>query len=340
MSTNALPKTVRALLQAVPTSTTITLVQRPMPIPNFDKGEHLVRVHATAPCAGELLWPRFGDIPGKEIITCDDVSGVVVSAPESSAFQTGSRVYARTSYNRPGCARDYAIVTTTELARCPQNLSWAEAAAAPLSAETAWQALFKHAGVGAFDSPAWKGKRLLVTAASGSVGTWIVQIASIIGAEVIGTCGPNNVDHVRALGAKEVLDYRAVDLAKWGQNPANKVDLVIDCIGGKSLEDAWSCLQDNAVIMSICEPPKGRRPAVVASNARDLFWIMEPSGADLTEITKLIEAGKCRPVVDSVWPLEQFRSAYQRLESGHARGKIVFDILMNTAKLQGRVLAA
>lgn len=333
MSTRALPKTVRALLQANPTSTAITLVQRPMPIPNFDKGEHLVRVHAAAPCAGELLWPRFGGYPGKEIITCDDVSGVVVSAPEDSAFQVGSRVYARTSYSRPGCARDYAIVTTTELASCPPNLSWVEAAAVPLSAETAWQALFEHAGVGGFNSPAWKGKRVLVTAASGSVGTWIVQIANLIGAEVIGTCGPDNVDHVRALGAKEVLNYRAVDLAKWGQDAENKVDLVIDCIGGKSLEDAWSCLRDNAVIMSIYEPPKDKRPAVVASGVRDLFWIMEPSGADLMEISKLIDAGKCRPVVDSVWPLEQFRSAYERLDSGHARGKVVFDLLMNTTRL-------
>lgn len=333
MSPKVLPKTVRALLQAVPTSTAITLVTRPMPTPDFDKGEHLVRVHAASPCAGELLWPRFGDIPGKEIITCDDVSGIVVSAPESSAFQAGSKVYARTSYYRPGCARDYAIVTTEELAYCPQNLSWTEAAAVPLSAETAWQALFKHAGVGGIDSPAWKGKRILVTAASGGVGTWIVQIASLIGAEVIGTCGPDNVDHVRALGAKEVLDYRAIDLSEWGQDAANKVDLVIDCIGGKSLEDAWSCLRDNAVIMSIYEPPKERRPAVFASGVRDLFFIMEPSGADLTQITKLIQEGKCRPVVDSVWPLEQFRSAYQRLDSGHARGKVIFDLLMNTGRL-------
>lgn len=80
MSTKALPSTERALLQADPTSTTITLVERPLPTPNFGKGKHLIQVHSASPCVGELLWPQFGDISGKEIITCDDVTGVVVRA--------------------------------------------------------------------------------------------------------------------------------------------------------------------------------------------------------------------------------------------------------------------
>jgi NADPH:quinone reductase-like Zn-dependent oxidoreductase len=324
---------VRALLQADPASTNVTLVERPLPTPNFEKGEHLVRVHAVSPCAGELLWPSFGDIPGKEIITCDDVAGVIVSAPTSSPFKIGDEVYARTSYYRPGCARDYAIITTDELACRPHNLSWAESAAVPLAAETAWQALFKHAGVGDFDSPNWKGKRVLVTAASGGVGTWLVQIASLTGAEVVGTCGPDNVEHVQALGAKQALNYRSLDIAEWGRNPANKVDVVIDCIGGRSLEDVWWCLRDGGVIISINIPPETKRPTgLTVSGVKDIFFIMEPCGTDLARITKLIEEGKCRPIVDSVWPLEQFQYGYQRLDSGHARGKVIFDLLMNTAK--------
>lgn len=333
MSLNVLPSTVRALLQADPTTTNITLVKRPLPTPNFERGEHLIRVYATSPCAGELLWPRFGDIPGKEIITCDDVTGVVMSAPEGSPFQVGDKVYARTSYDRPGCARDYAIVTTDELASRPRKLSWAESAAVPLAAETAWQALFKHTGVGDFHSPNWKNKRILVTGASGGVGTWIVQFANLTGAEVVGTCGPDNRDHVRALGAKEVLNYRSLKISEWGQKPANKVDVVIDCVGGQSLEDAWWCLRENGVIISIYEPPEGKRPAEFAMpGVKDKFFIMEPSGADLAEITKLIDKGKCQPVVDSVWPLEQFQNAYERLDSGHVRGKVIFDLLLNTQR--------
>jgi hypothetical protein len=162
----------------------------------------------------------------------------------------------------------------------------------PLSAETAWQALFKHARVGGFDSPNWKGKRILVTGASGGVGTWIVQIASLIGAEVVGTCGPDNIDYVRALGATDVLNYRSLKISEWGQSPANKVDIVIDCIGGQSLEDAWWCLRQNGVIISINQPPEHRRPTGLAvSGVKDLFFIMEPSGAELAEITKLIDTG-------------------------------------------------
>ncbi|KAJ5612665.1 hypothetical protein N7510_005859 [Penicillium lagena] len=333
MSPNTLPSTVRALLQADPTSNLVTLVERPLPTPDLERGEHLIRVYAASPCAGELLWPSFVDAPGKEIITCDDVAGVVARAPEGSPFKAGDEVYARTSYYRPGCARDYAIATTDELAVRPRKLSWVESAAVPLSAETAWQALFKHAGIGKFNSPNWKGKRILVTGASGGVGTWIVQIASLTGAEVVGTCGPGNIDHVRALGATDVLNYRSIQLSEWGQSPVNKVDVVIDCIGGQSLEDAWWSLRENGVIISINQPPEHRRPTGFAvSGVKDLFFIMEPSGADLAEITKLMDKGKCRPVVDSVWPLEQFKNAYERLESGHARGKVIFDMLLNTEK--------
>lgn len=332
MSTKALPSTVRALLQADPTSTTITLVERPLPTPNLEKGEHLIQVYATSPCAGELLWPRFGDIPGKEIITCDDVAGVVVRAPSRSPFQVGAEVYARTSYYRPGCARDYAIATTDELAQRPQNLSWGESAAVAMSAETAWQALFKHAEVGNLQSPNWKGLQVLVTAASGGVGAWVVQLASLAGAHVVATCGPDNLDFVRSLGAAEVVNYRTHSFAK--QTRVSKFDLVVDCVGGKSLEDAWWGLSEHGTIISIFEPPKGKRPeGLPASSAKDIFFIMEPCGADLAEITKLIETGKCRPVVDSIWPLEQFKAAYERLDSGHARGKVIFDLSLNTRKM-------
>lgn len=94
----SLPSTVRALLQADPTSTNVALVERPLPSPNLEKGEHLIRVYATSPCAGELTWPSIVDTPGKEIITCDDVAGVVVTALTTSPSQAADEVYAHTSY--------------------------------------------------------------------------------------------------------------------------------------------------------------------------------------------------------------------------------------------------
>ncbi|KAA8642788.1 NADP-dependent oxidoreductase [Aspergillus tanneri] len=321
---------MRTLLQPDLSSTRLELVDRPIPIANPDANEHLIRVHCTAPCAGELGWYAYVSLPDREPVPCDDMAGTVVTAPPNSPFQPGDEVYARSTFNRPGCARDYTVVVTDELARRPQNLSWAESAATPLSAETAWQALFEQSGIGGFSSSAWKGKRILVTAASSSTGMWLVQLGRIIGAQIIGTCGPNNVDLVRGLGAVDVVNYRSQSLREWGQNEENKVDLVIDCIGGQSLEDAWRCVRDQGIVISICRSPNEVKPAeVTAKEVRGLFFIMTPRRSDLEEITKLVEAGECRPLVDSVWPLEQFQSVFDRVEGRHARGKVVMDLRLN-----------
>jgi NADPH:quinone reductase-like Zn-dependent oxidoreductase len=259
------------------------------------------------------------------------VAGTVVTAPESSPFRPGDGVYARTNYTRPGCARDYTIGTTDELAHVPKNLSWVERAAVPLSAQTAWQALFEQSKIGEFGaSDKWKGKRVLVTAASGSVGIWLTQLAHLAGATVIGTCGPSNVEEVRSLGADEALDYRATDLREWGQKSGNKVDLVIDCIGGKSLADAWWCIKDGGVLISIYQPPEQVRPKdYQGKDVNHFFFIMYPSRPQLEQITKLIDEGKCRGRVDSVWPFEQYDEAFKRLGSGHAKGKVIMDMSLN-----------
>jgi len=127
----------------------------------------------------------------------------------NSPFKVGDEVYGRTNFYRSGCAAEYAIGRTEELALKAKNLSWVEAATVPLSALTAWQAIFVQAGIGDFSTEVYRGKRILITAASGGVGMWVVRLA---GAEVVGTCGPCNVDFVRSLGATEVIDYTKTDL--------------------------------------------------------------------------------------------------------------------------------
>ncbi|KAJ8102490.1 hypothetical protein POJ06DRAFT_244773 [Lipomyces tetrasporus] len=335
----SLPRTMRAVLQPSASSTDLTLTTAPLPTPERNSTEHLIRVHACALCAGELLWPKnFPPAKPRELIPCPDIAGTIVSAPEGSPFRVGDEVYARTNYIRPGNARDYTIGVTDELALRPKGLSWAESAAIPVSAETAWQILFIHAGIvvdGDTDiaaaREAWKGKRVLVTAASGGVGMWVTQLlAKLLGATVIGTCGPDNVSLVQSLGAGEVLNYRETNLLEWGARPGNKVDVVIDCIGRKSLEDAWWTVRDGGVVLSIFQPPTQVRPEDYrGEGVRDVFFVMEPNRKHLEEITKLVEQGKCRPMVDSVWPLEQFHEAFKRLDGGHARGKIVLDLSLN-----------
>lgn len=339
MAQTSTPKTMRSLLQPDVEETRLTLIQSPVPTARPNSSEHLIRVHSVSPCNGELLWTK-NFAPGgkwdKELVPCDDVAGTVVTAPDASPFRPGDEVYGRTNYWRTGCARDYSIALTEELCHRPKRLGWAEAAATSLSAESAWEALFVQAGIGGInDVTAWKGKRVLVTAASGGVGAWVVQLARVAGAEAIGTCGPDNVEFVRSLGAAEVIDYRSTDLRVWAEspgnnNPNNKVDIVIDCIGKKSLQDTWWAIRDGGVLVSICQPPEQMRPAGWAGkDVKSLFFIMTPDGAELKEITKLVDEGKCRPTVDSVWPLEQYKEAFRRLESGHSRGKVILDLTLN-----------
>jgi NADPH:quinone reductase-like Zn-dependent oxidoreductase len=329
---------MRGIIQPNANSKDLSLTTLPTPTINPSLGEHLIQVKACAPCAGELLWPKNFPPPSpRELIPCPDVAGVIISGPTDSPFQAGDEVFARTNYTRPGNARDLTVGVTGELAHKPKALSWVAAAAVPVSAETAWQILFIHAGIAAeaevdFETAkeAWKGKRVLVTAASGGVGMWVVQLAALLGAEVVGTCGAANVALVKALGAKEVLDYRSTNIREWAEDPAKKVDVVIDCIGRQSLEDAWWAVRNGGVVLSIFQPPKQVCPAEYkGTGVKDVFFVMEPVRRHLESIAKLIEVGSCRGMVDSVWPLEQYEEAFKRLDGGHARGKIVFDLSLN-----------
>lgn len=336
----SIPTSARALLQRDPNSQKLDLVNLSVPqisAPN----EILIRVHALALCKGELLWPRDYPPPNpssKILIPGWDVAGTVVATHPSlppEEFKAGDEVYSRTNYYRGGCARDYAIALTDELALRPKNLSWAESAATALSAQTAWQALFVHAGLPLIDdSNNAAGKRVLVTAASGGVGTWLIQFAKLAGAEVVGTCGPDNVEFVRGLGADEVLDYHVVDFRARSENHEKLFDVVIDCAGGNSLADAWFVVKEEGVLVSIVQPPKSVKPKDLnrKENVKNLFFIMQPVAAQLRQITTLIEDGKCRPVVDSVWDFEEYERAWERVEGSHARGKVVLDLVGDDEK--------
>ncbi|EEH20938.2 hypothetical protein PABG_03169 [Paracoccidioides brasiliensis Pb03] len=320
--------TARSLWQDVEKDT-LTLIQRPIPVVKPNSEEHLVRVHATALCARELLWPKLFPVPGKtEIIPGYDLAGTVVIAPESSPFEVGDQVYARTNYERPGCARDYTIAVTSEIAHRPTNLSWAESATIPLSALTAWQALFVQGGLGGPENAANKYKRVFITAASGGVGSWVVQLARIAGLRVCASCGSENVEFVRGLGADEVVDYRTTTLTDWAAaDDKRKADLIIDCFGNETLKDAWGCVKDGGTLISIVQPPEEKKPAnCTAKNVRNFFFIMEPNGTQLAKITDLVLQGKCHGVLDSTFELEEFENAFAKVDTRRAKGKVVLSV--------------
>ena len=209
----------------------------------------------------------------------------------------------------------------------PKKLGWVEAASVPLSAITAWQALFVHSGVSGLDDPDSKGKKVLVTAAAGGVGVWLVQLARIAGLHVIAQVGNEKNDAlVRKLGAAETVNYKTTGLREWAEEHG-QVDILIDCLGGKALEDAWFAVKEGGYLNSIFEPPVNRRPVELKGKAvENKFFIMEPNGQQLAVITRLIDEDKCETVVDSVWKLEEYGGAFKRLDSGHANGKVVIKV--------------
>lgn len=322
------PTTAPALTHDLETH---TLYIKTLPVPaTTNPEEHLIEVKATALTNGELTWPEPATvspaIPGYE------VSGTVIHAPAKSPFPVGSEVYARTGFERQGNARQYSVALTGELGHKPENLSWAEAATVPLSALTAWQALFVHASFAppGTDLARNAAKRVLITAAAGGVGVWAIQLARVAGiGEIVGTCGPTNIEFVKSLGAHEVVDYtRHKDLSVWvNGRDEDKFDLVIDGVGGAGLEQAWMCVKDGGLLISIVMPPDGKKPSSgVGEDVKGLFFIVEADGGQLEKITGLIEKGECRAVVDSEYRLEDYQKAFEKVKAGRLRGKVVLTL--------------
>ena len=222
-----------------------------------------------------------------------------------------------------------------ELALKPSNITATEAATVPMSAETAWQALFVQAGLSAPENGKKPeenaSKRVLVTGASGGVGTWVVQLAKAAGLYVVGTCGPSNKEFVLGLGADEVLDYSKIGPKAWAEADATrKVDLVVDCVGGNPLGEAWTAVKDGGLVLTVVPTPDYAQPTKpsegVGKDVTGLFFIMTEDGTQLEKCTRLIEAGTCRPVLDSVWKLDEWERAFEKVNGGHARGKVVLQI--------------
>lgn len=192
---------------------------------------------------------------------------------------------------------------------------------------TAWQALFEHAGVQGFDDSDFKGKRVLIIAAAGSVGIWLVQLAKMAGLEIVAQVGsPENEKLLKGLGAAEVIDYKKVGLKEWA-SAHGPVDMVFDLLGGKTLEDAWYCVKGEGALISIVEPPGGRNPKELKGRTvKNEFFIIEPNSKQLAELSRLANDGRCKTIVDSVWNFEYYEEAFARMNEGKTRGKVVIQI--------------
>ena len=313
-----------------------------VPEPQLRDDEVLVQVHAAGV---NQLDSKIKDGQFKLIlpyrlplILGHDVAGVVVKAgPRVRQFKPGDEVYARTDDFRIGTFAEFVPVKESSLAPKPKGLTMEEAASIPLVGLTAWQALVETAKL-------TKGQRVFIQAGSGGVGTFAIQLARHLGATVATTTSAANFELVRSLGADVVIDYRTQDF----EDVLHDYDVVLNSQDGKTLGKSLRVLKGGAKLVSISGPPDpafGRNiaaPAFVRLVMRLLssgirrrarsrgidysFVFMKADGGQLREITRLIEAGAIRPVVDKVFAFESTNEALAYAEAGHAKGKVVIKI--------------
>ncbi|HEY1954544.1 MAG TPA: NADP-dependent oxidoreductase [Polyangiaceae bacterium] len=249
-----------------------------------------------------------------------DLSGVVVATgAKASRFLKGEEVFGRPDIARDGAYAELVTVREGTLARKPESIDHVTAAAVPLTALTAWQALF-DAAPGFQGAHLQPGQTVLVHAASGGVGTFAVQLAKNHGARVIGTCSTDNVAYVRSLGADEVVDYKKTRF----EDVARDVDVVLDLVGGETQQRSWGVLKKGGILVSITSTPSADEAKKRGVRAGYVF--VQPSSDQLASIATMIDAGKLRVEVSKVLPLSAAREAHELSQAGHTRGKIVLRV--------------
>ncbi|MCX4451344.1 MULTISPECIES: NADP-dependent oxidoreductase [unclassified Streptomyces] len=311
-----------------------------MPDPKPGADDVLVKIHAASvnPLDFKI---RDGDfkriLPYRlPLVLGNDLAGVVVKIGSAvTRFAVGDEVYARPDIDRIGTFAELIAVHQNDLAHKPTTLTMTEAASLPLVALTSWQALVEKAQVR-------PGQKVLIHAGSGGVGTIALQLARHLGTHVATTASAANTALVKELGADVVVDYRTQDF----EEVLDGYDVVLDTLGGKTLEKSLRILRPGGKVISIAGPPDaafarelGANPVLrQAMNALSFttrrhakrrgvtysFLFMKADGEQLRGITRLVDAGKVRPVVDRVFPFEQTREAMEYAEKGSAKaGKVV-----------------
>ena len=291
-----------------------SLRQEDAPKPSPKDDQVLVRVSATAITPTEFAWyPTFHTADGGSrpfpIILGHEFSGVVAAiGPACTGVQIGDPVYGLNDWFSDGAQAEYCLTVSGNLAPKPASLDHTLAAAVPISALTAWQALVDRAQIS-------EGQRVLIHGAAGGVGSFAVQLARYRKAHVIATASATNADFVTALGADEVIDYRTTLF----EAVVRDVDVVLDTVGGGTRDRSWGLVRKGGRLVTIAaDAERFSDPRV-----RDAFFIVEPNRIQLIEISRLIDAGVMRPVVGAVFPIEHVRQAY---EQKPLRGKHVLHI--------------
>ena len=302
--------------------------------PEIGSGEVLLKVHAAAlnPYDWHMLRgdPRIARLMGgvgltrpKTRIAGVDVAGQIARVgADVHDLQPGDEVF---GFAR-GALAEYATADAALVVPKPASLSFDQAAAMPMAAVTALHAIRDRGRV-------QPGQRVLVNGAAGGVGTFAVQIAAALGAEVTGVCSARNIDLVRSIGAAHVIDYTSDDFA---DGPA-RYDVILDNVGNRTIRDLRRAVTPTGIVIVNGGGSPGRiigavgsvlRAAVVNLFVRQQITMVPTTWSrdDLLAVAELVEAGTLRPVIDRTYPLVDTAAGLEYVEAGHARGKVVIRV--------------
>ncbi len=293
----------------------VELGERPSPTPA--PGQALIRIHGV----GVGPWD-VGFITGAgtgfalPFVPGFEVAGVVEAVGDRGDVEPGEPVYA-SLWPVGGGFAELALASMDRLARMPEGLSFEQAAGLVIGAGTAYEGLVDRGRLRS-------GETVLITAAAGGVGSAAVQIASALGARAVGVASPRNHEYLRGLGAHEVFDYQAGD---WVQQVRaavpGGVDLLLDAAGGRTRDQALAAVRDGgrAIFLVLSDAPAQLERGITGES-----FGAHVNRQRLEALRRLIDAGRLRPQVEAVLPLQQAREALRRVASRHMRGKVVLQI--------------
>lgn len=325
--------TMQAIVQSTYGEAENVLRLEEIATPHIAVDEVLVRVHAAGLDRG--VWHSMAGLPypirlagyglraPKNAVLGTDLAGRVEAVGANvTTLQIGDEVYGAGQGSFAGFTRAKA----DQLARTPRNLDFQQAAAIPVSACTALQAVRDRGRV-------TSGQKVLVVGASGGVGSYVVQIAKAFGAVVTGVCSTSKMELVRSLGADRVIDYTAADFAEMGE----EYDVILDTGGNAPLRRLRRALSPRGTLVLIGGETPGRWLGGTDRQLRAMLlspfigqrlctFIGRVDATDLAALTVLIESGRVKPAIDKTYPLREVAAAIRYLQAGHARGKVVITI--------------
>jgi len=285
----------------------VLVVERaPVPVPGA--GEVLVAVHAAAITFDELTWEETWTRDGASrtpVIPSHEVSGVVAEmGPGATGLAPGDQVYGLIEFDRDGAAAEFVTVPAADLAAKPSTVSHVAAAALPLAGLTALQALVEQAAV-------QPGEAVLIHGGVGGVGALTVQLAALLGARVTATVRSDARELVGGFGAQRVIDVRTE-----GFGDSGPYDVVIDTVGGETLDRSYGVLRQGGRLITLSAPP----PAGMADEygVAATFFIVRPNRDQLAELAALVDRGRLRVEIAGTFPLGEGREAF---ESGQRPGR-------------------